>query len=519
MGSRGQGGATVRERRISRRQFLPGAAGLIAVGAAGVAGYELHGNGQAKAPDTQTQRSVTTPANAAAPGTGAQSFVTRPDLRPPAIRVTDLDLGWADATSPRFIALAPITVVSDPDAQLGPMLLDRRGRLVWFEPLRGSTFDLNVQTYNGSPVLSYWHGQVIGSHGVGTATLLGGDYRSRATIEGTKTLPLDLHELNLTSRGTALVTSYVAESADLSAVGGPRKGEVWDGHAIEIEIASGKVLFDWSSLDHVGVEDSYKRFQPGQKNPYDYFHLNSICELDDGHLLISSRNTWCLYKVDRSTGEVIWRINGKQSDFEVSSAARFSWQHHVRSQGSSGLTLFDNANNTGNRSRGLVLDYNATTRRVDLVHAYEHPAAFLSETLGSVQLLPSGEVFVGWGAQPYFSGFAEPGTQLSDGEFPVGLRSYRTFLVDWTGQPSESPAIVARANPAGGFVVYASWNGATEIDRWVVLAGKSRSALEQIGSQPWTGFETVIAVNSSGPYFAVAAVDRSGREIGRSEVI
>jgi hypothetical protein len=136
-----------------------------------------------------------------------------------------------------------------------------------------------------------------------------------------------------------------------------------------------------------------------------------------------------------------------------------------------------------------------------------------------MQVLANGQVLVGWGNLPYFSEFSADGTLIMDGQFPVGDQSYRTFAADWTGHPTDKPAVAARVNPAGGSAVYASWNGATELDTWTVLAGQTANALEKAGSQRRSGFETMITVNSAGPYFAVTAVDASGHPLGRSATV
>jgi hypothetical protein len=139
-------------------------------------------------------------------------------------------------------------------------------------------------------------------------------------------------------------------------------------------------------------------------------------------------------------------------------------------------------------------------------------------TKGSVQRLDDGRVFVGWGDQPYFSEVAPGGALLLHGEFPFGVRSYRAFVGDWVGRPADPPRVATRKNPAGGSLVYVSWNGATEVDRWTILAGRDKSSLSPVGSQPWTGFETQIAVNSTGPHFAAVAEDRDGKILGRSAI-
>ena len=235
---------------------------------------------------------------------------------------------------------------------------------------------------------------------------------------------------------------------------------------------------------------------------------------------MSARNTCAIYKVDRSTGKVLWRLNGKRSDFSVSSAARFWWQHDARAHGTSVITVFDNAGvDKEKQSRGLVLSVNESAKRVDLTRAFLHPAGFIAGTLGNVQLLRDGGAFVGWGSQSYFSQFAPDGTLILDGQLPVGVRSYRAYLADWVGRPADGPRVVAQSNPAGGFVVHASWNGATEVARWTVLAGHDGSSLSAVGSQAWTGLETAIEVNSEGPAFCAVALDATGREIGRSPVV
>ena len=506
---------------LSRRQFTARAAGSLAVafGVGGATGYAVRGSGSKPAPATEASGSTATTIPAAGePGSGVASYVSRPDLRPSTVTITERTHHERINDSPRFVAMAAMADQEYKSVQRGPMLVDRRGRVVWYQPSSDSTFDLQVQRYKGKPVLTRWHGALVGGHGEGVGEIIDQTYATVAVVGDQKTLPLDLHELNLTSRGTALATQYETRSADLSSVGGSKNGTLLVGHALEIDIATNKVLHDWVSIDHVGLDESYQPAPSSAGTAYDFFHINSISEAPDGNLLISGRNTWAVYKVHRATGEVMWRLNGKKSDFDVPKSAGFSWQHHVRAHGTGQMTVFDNADITGHESVGLLLDVDERKRKVELKRAFQHPARFLAWTLGSVQVRPDGNVFVGWGAQPYFSEFSPDGKLLVDGQFDGAARSYRTFLVDWEGRPTDKPAMVARANSAGGFAIFASWNGATEIDHWLVLAGSDPATLQQVGWQPWTGFETTIVVNSTGPLFAVAAIDKKGNELGRSEV-
>jgi hypothetical protein len=506
---------------VTRRQWMRRAvASSGGLSAAGFVGYELHPSSGPSAAAASAAKRTPPPTAQSAGVTSAevQSFLTRPDLKPPTVKVTHFSTG---DTTPAYILLSVTNVIANDAIQQGLMMVDRQGRLIWFHPVatKLKPFDLNTFTVQGKSALTWWQGELASSHGNGVAVAVGSDYSVIQRIRAGDGLQTDLHELNITSRGTALVTAYQQTTADLKAMGGSGTHAVFSGHAQEIELSTGKVLFEWSSLDHVGLEETYMA-KPTTDQVLDYFHINSIGETSDGNLLISGRNTSTLYKVDRSSGEILWRLGGKKSDFSFGTGAEFHWQHDGRAWNDTTYSVFDNgANATEKRSRGVLLDVDESARTANLIQAYLHPAAFLSQTLGSVTRLDDGRVFVGWGDQPYFSEFAPDGALLLDGQLPIGVRSYRAFTVDWVGQPTGKPTVIAKQNPAGGFVVRVSWNGATEVARWQILGGPSASRLEIVGDQIWTGFETAIAVNSEGPSFCAVALDSSGHELGRSEVV
>ena len=515
----------------TRRQVLRGggfgATGLVGLGLAGFAGYCW------PHPKTAAARPATSPSSAGAedPGHPGQidEFVTRSDLHPPVIKITQAAAATqatqtSQAGQPRYIFIAPRGYVSKSIGDSGLMIVDRAGDLVWFgSPIGGTPLNFTVQQYRGQPVLT-WSAGYVNAQGItyGTSYIADSSYHVIATVKAGNGAETDLHEFNLTPQGTALITAHRQVSANLTSVGGPVKGSVMHSIAQEIDVATGKVLFEWDSLDHVPLTESHQPVVGGTaKSPYDYFHINSVALASDGDLLISSRNTWTVYKVARSNGAIQWRLGGKKSDFDAGPGAGFSWQHDARMPEPGVLTVFDNASSPPQepRSRALVLNVDTTAMRVTVQRAYTHPAGLLADNQGSVELLPDGTVFVGWGAEPYFSQLGSDGELLLDGQMPIGDQSYRAFTFDWTGRPQGKPAVVARANPARGSVVYVSWNGATDVATWTVLAGKSQAALTAVASQPREGFETVISVNSEGPYFAVTAQDAAGHQLGRSATV
>ena len=403
----------------------------------------------------------------------------------------------------------------DGPGQDGCMILDNQGQPVWLRLLHNEDLDVmnfKAQTYKGEEVLTWWEGRHTG-YGQGEYVICDRSYNEIERFGAGSGLEGDHHEFLITPQDTALITIYNKVHTDLSGVGGPVDGVVLDGIAQEVDIESGEVIFEWHSLEHVGLEESYTK-------PFDYFHINSIDVYDEDHLLISSRNTCTLYKVERKTGEVVWRLGGKKSDFEMGPGSRFSFQHDARRQSDGTITIFDNGNvNKEKQSRAIVVEIDEDAMKATLAREYTHPDRLLCETQGSVQTLPNGNVFVGWGSEPVFSEFSHDGELLFSSAFPTESESYRSFRFPWSGQPTDDPAMVAELGAEDEVTIYASWNGATEVATWQVLAGSAPDQLELLASAPRQGFETVITVHTTEPYVSLMAVNSSGKVLGTTNAI
>jgi len=443
-----------------------------------------------------------------------QRFRSRPDLRPPVVTVRRR----SHRTAPGYVFIAPL---SGP-GQDGPMIVDDRGELVWFQPLRGKTaMDFRVQFYRGKPVLTWWHGRFVGGWGRGEYVVADGAYRPIVRVEAGNGYRGDHHDFTITPRGTALFTVYHGVRRNLLSVGGPRRGIVMDGVLQEVDIETGRLLFEWHSLDRVGIGESYKSVPKKSRDPWDYFHINSADVDQDGNLLISARNTHAVYKIDRDTGAIIWRLGGKRSDFRMGRKTRFAWQHDVRRQPDGTLSIFDNAASpkVRERSRGIVLGLNTRKMRVTLKRKYEHPRRLLANNKASMQVMPNGNAFLGWGSEPYFSEFSKRGRLLFDARFPGPVVSYRAYRFPWTGHPSDAPAVAASVSREDRLTVYASWNGATNVVTWQVLTGPSPDELRPARSARRDGFETAIRVQTMQPYVSVQAKDRQGQVMATSRTI
>ncbi len=453
------------------------------------------------------------------------TFKSRPDLLPPVMDVTTPANGTADG----YVFLTS----NVPNGQIGLTILDDEGEYIWFQPpdtAIESICDLRVQEYRGEPVLTWIEGAAPIGYAFAHYVIADTSYQPLVELQVGNGFPGgDVHEFRLTDRDTALVILYHPVEWDLSPVGGSRYARVIDNIVQELEVETGRVLFEWHSLDHIGVEESMRTYDPSGagvvfNDPFDYFHLNSVTEAPDGDLIISARHSFGIYKIGYPTGELVWRLNGKQSDFGMGPGTEFAWQHDAILFEDGVLTLFDNAENNQKldgtvASRGLVLSIDEEAMTATLMQEYIHPTGILSVSQGNMQTLPNGNRFIGWGSAPVFSEFSDAGELIFNCRYPHGGNSYRAYRMPWVGEPAERPAVAAAIALDGTVTAYASWNGATEVASWRVLAGATPTQLFAAGSAPRAGFETAIEVTTSDPYIAVEALGANGNILGASEPI
>jgi hypothetical protein len=443
-------------------------------------------------------------------------FHSRPDLQPPAVVVT----AHSSATAPGDIFTAPY----NGSGQAGPMIFDEAGNLIWFYPIppEDASADLKVQQLGGEQVLTWWQGYIPpAGFGEGEEVILDSSYHQVGRVHAGNGYKVDLHEFHITPQGTAVFTVFKPLRCDLSSLGGPRGGAVTDSLMQEVDLRTGLVRKEWHGIDHVSLADSYSTaVTTSTKLPFDFFHLNSMDELANGHTLISARNTWALYELNTKSGQVVATIGGKHSNVKLSSGTRTAYQHDAEAQPNGTISIFDNGGvpMVHPQSRGLIERIDPAARTDSVVAQYEHPSPLRSGSQGNIQDLANGDVFIGWGAEPYFSEFSASGSLLFDAHFHGTYQAYRGYRFPWTGSPGGRPTAVA-ASSGGHLTVYASWNGDTRTASWRLLAGASASQLAPVATAARDGFEATLRASAPAAYVAVQALDANGVVIGSSKTI
>ena len=443
-----------------------------------------------------------------------RSYTSRPDLTPPVVEVSTA----LPTAAPGYVFLAPAA-----GPQLGPLIVDDTGEPVWFRPLplysNKVAHNFRVQTYEGRPVLTWWEGEYADGYGQGEYVVLDSSYAEVARFGAGNGYAGDLHEFTITPDDTALISIFNNVPADLSSFGGPAAGTLLECVVQEIHIESGAVLFEWHSAEHVGVDESYLPVTAGL---WDYFHLNSIDPLDDGNLLISARHTSTIYKLDKETGEIVWRLGGKKSDFAMGAGTQFAYQHDARGHAGEVVSVFDDGayapvSAIESVSRAIVLQLDTDAMTAELARAELDPEGALSYAMGNTQLLSDGGMFVGWGTTPECSEFAADGTLRFDAAIAGDAFSYRAFRLPWTGRPAAPPNLKAEPNADGSVQLFVSWNGMTDISHWQILGGAEKSALQPLRTAARTGFETSIRVKKAPAYLAAVALDARSRTLATSQ--
>ncbi|POR37738.1 Uncharacterized protein TPAR_02080 [Tolypocladium paradoxum] len=429
---------------------------------------------------------------------------------------------------------------AEPASRAQATILDDDGRLVWTSGWEDKQiYNLMVQTYRGQNYLTFWAGNdAVGGHGAGAYYMLDETYSLRRKFEAANGLEGDLHDFRITKQGTALMTVYDVRDHDLSALG-KATGPIWDCLIQEVDMATGALVFEWRASEHLDVAHTHRDIggegEPGAA-AFDWFHLNSIDKDPRGNYLVSSRYLHSVTYIHGRSGEVLWVLGGKGNmfrDLSGGNATNFAFQHDARWDNDyAEITLFDNSDvgqlSERSNPRGMRIRVDQEAMTATLLAEYKNPRRIPAESQGSMQTLPGGNVVVGFGFTGAYTEFSRAGTPLCDTHYGPetgfgsgDVQSYRVLKFAWRGFPATDPDLAVARDDARVWRAYASWNGATEVTRWVLQGADD----EEPGARGWSvvetrprdGFETDFVLEAGHPrYLRVVGLDCKGNALGTS---
>ncbi len=294
-------------------------------------------------------------------------------------------------------------------------------------------------------MLTWWQGPPnLGAVSGGTDYIYNDRYQKIAEVKGGNGYSADGQEFLITPWNTALIIADTITTANLTSIGGPADQKVVDSIVQEIDISTGKVLFQWNAADHVPYQDSERPRPASAATPWNWFYINAVHLDTDGNLLISARMAWAVYKVSLRTGNIIWVLGGKHSTFKLNAAPGqvldsageiFAYQHDPEAIGNDEYTVFDDESDGGAGllpySRVVTIRLDLPTKMATLVKSVKQPEGYLATEEGNAQTTRNGDLFVGWGAVPYISEFSPTGQLLFNAQLPGIDITYRAYRLPW----------------------------------------------------------------------------------------
>lgn len=413
----------------------------------------------------------------------------------------------AAGTSEDFLFITNFTWGDFSNSHPYLMILDNEGEPVFVRKMPDGQMVADFKAHENG-LLTYFDNAA--SHFV----VLDDTYSQVDTFAAGNGYETDVHELLLTDDGGAILMIYDPQPVDMSQVipdGDPNATVI--GLVIQELDAQKNVIFEWRSWDHFEITDATVDITGPN---VDYSHGNSIEVDTDGHYIISSRHMDEVTKISRQTGEIIWRLGGKNNDFTFdSNDDKFYRQHDARRLANGNLLLFDNGQ-PGIRpvSRAVEYELDEINMTAAVVSEFRNSPDTFSVAMGSARRLENGNTIVGWGSgYPAITEFRADGTKAFELLLDAPLVSYRAFRLPWQGNPIERPFLVSDYDGETITLTY-GWNGATDIASYKVYGGPEPNPTTLLTTETRQGYETstVITNTENLHYFRIMPVDKDGHD-------
>ena len=328
--------------------------------------------------------------------------------------VPEIDI--SKSLSPGYIFSAPSSFI---------MITDNKGVPVFYRNVGGSIYDFDLQP---GGILTYFQYPT-------TCIGLDSSFDIVRKYEAGMGYGVDVHDLIVLPNGHYFIFGKKAINVDMSKIvtGGDPNAQIYDMALQEFD-SNGNQVFQWSALDHYKITDADSNISLTD-HTIDFVHLNSIYIDSDSNIIISARNLDEITKINHITGDIMWRFGGKNNQFTfINDNIGFSRQHDVRKISNGDITIFDNGvYETPQRSSFVEYKLDIQNKTAQLVRRYTHSNEVYGETMGNVEELPNGNMFIGWGQSdhPAATEINPQDSIVYEINFSPIYQLYRTFRYNW----------------------------------------------------------------------------------------
>lgn len=385
--------------------------------------------------------------------------------RPVPSQVPAYEFVQHDSTQTGYYLTAPfgLNAGNGPmDLPPSTMVLDADGYLFWYQPVAAR----NLLDFTFHPEHDlYTYVKFVNPQNV-QYMLMNRDFEVVDSFTTTNGISPDIHDFQITANKTFLLAGASDSIMDLSAYpfnGMPGSATTHViGFVVQEFDEDHNLLFQWNSNDHIPPQATYP-FYGYNAAAFDYCHGNSIEEDVDGNLLLSFRHLNAVYKIDRQSGKVLWRLGGRTSSFTFTNDQGFSGQHDVRRLPNGNIALFDNANMGPLPRVSRAVEYRLDTLNwtATKVWEYKYDPEFFSRAMGGHQTTDHRQHLINYGLnfrpEPSFVRTDDAGQLLSELFFQDSIMSYRSSLFDLPVEHIERPVITCSQD--GGTVTLSAPSG------------------------------------------------------------
>jgi len=373
------------------------------------------------------------------------------------------------------------------------MILDNSGLPIWYRRGRMENF----KTEQNNLITGYADAPIGGFQAFDR------NFNYIQTLRTTNGYSTDKHELRVLADGSYLMLGVRLNTVDMSKYrsGGRTNAVVTEGVVQEFT-AAGELIFQWRAWDNYDIRDGTA----------DFPHFNAIDIDEDGHILVSARHLSETTKINRNTGEIIWRLSGRKSSFTFLNDPQngTSYQHSISALGNGRYMVFDNGNNHNPQvSRAVEYQLNPTNRTATMVWQFRDTPQEFSGFMGNAQRLPNGNTLINWVYDKIVE--VDPKGAKHFEIKLVGFNTiYRVYRFPWEGVV-KVPYLIVEPYPDNTTLLFNKF-GDTNVAYYRIYGGTTPRPTNLLATSSTTLRRLTKLENGRFYYFRVTAVDKGGEE-------